>query len=163
MEMTNYELSGEQRERCFPPLVNPVHMKIYVIGALKNEYIPGIAAKLREELGCEVFDDWHAAHPRADNEWQNYERTRERSYEQALKAPAAQNVFQFDKLHLDEATHGLLVLPAGRSGHLELGYLAGRGITTAILLDDDYDRWDVMYAFADLVTCDFNEVIERWS
>lgn len=146
-----------------PPLVNPTHCKVYVIGALKNDLIPTIASKLRELLDVEVFDDWHAAHPQADNEWQNYERARGRSYEQALTAYAAQNIFRFDKRHLDDSTHGLLVLPAGRSGHLELGYLAGRGCTTAILLDGDYDRWDVMYAFADLVTADLEEVIERWT
>ncbi len=172
-----YELSGEQPQKCFerteaektfdavfnaPPLINPVHRKVYVVGALKNPIVPILAATLRDVLGWEVFDDWHAAHPQADNEWQNYERSRGRTYEQALLAPAAQNVFQFDKLHLNESTHGLLVLPAGRSGHLELGYLAGNGATTAILLDGDYDRWDVMYGFADLVTRDIGEVIDRW-
>ena len=54
------------------------------------------------------------------------------------------------------------MLPAGRSGHLELGRLSGQGAATAILLDEDYDRWDVIYAFADLVTRDIDEIIEKW-
>ena len=135
---------------------------IYVIGALKNPSIPDVAKELRGETGWDVFDDWHAAHPQADNEWQLYERIRGRSYEEALGSYAAQNVFQFDKKHLDEATHGILVLPAGRSGHLELGYLAGRGIKTAILLDTDYDRWDVMYAFAGIITRSLDEIVREW-
>ncbi len=30
----------------------------YIIGSLRNENIPAIGVKLREELGCEIFDDW---------------------------------------------------------------------------------------------------------
>jgi hypothetical protein len=159
-----YELSEEQRACCFPPLVNPVHRKAYVIGSLANIHIAGVAATLRALLGrdWEIFDDWHAAHPKADEEWRDYEIQRGRSYSEALRSEAAQNVFQFDKRHLDDTTHGILVLPAGRSGHLELGYLAGRGVKTAILLDKDYDRWDVMYAFADIVTHDIKNVIAAW-
>jgi len=142
--------------------VNPVYRKVYIVGALKNPDIPAIAKLLRLELGWEVFDDWHAAHPEADDQWKYYEQARGRTYEEALRAAAGQNVFTFDLCHLNTSTHGLLALPAGRSGHLELGYLRGAGKQTAILLDEDYDRWDVMYAFADLVTRDINEIIERW-
>ena len=140
-----------------------MHRKVYVIGALKNPDVPLVAARLRNHLPCwEIFDDWHAAHPEADDQWREYELDRGRNYEEALKAYAGQNVFQFDKRHLNESTHGLLVLPAGRSGHLELGYLAGRGASTAILLDEDYDRWDVMYAFADVVSTNLEEIILTW-
>jgi len=40
---------------------------------------------------------------------------------------------------------GVLMLPAGRSGHLELGQIMGDRKPGFILLDEDYDRWDVMY------------------
>lgn len=144
-------------------LTNPSHRKVYVVGALRNPAVTLIAQRLRDVLDCEVFDDWHAAHPDADDQWRSYELDRGRSYPEALQSYAGQNVFQFDKKHLNESTHGLLVLPAGRSGHLELGYLAGRGAATAILLDKDYDRWDVMYAFAELVTDDIEEVFSLWT
>lgn len=42
-------------------------MKVYVIGSLRNPRIPEIANELREKLGCEVFDDWHAAGPHGDD------------------------------------------------------------------------------------------------
>ncbi len=167
-QIAKYNLTGEQRDRCFPPqtewppLKNPVYRKVYVVGSLANALIPAIAGKIRRALDWEVFDDWHAAHPKADDEWRSYEMARGRTYEEALRAPAGQNVYQFDLGHLNTSTHGLLVLPAGRSGHLELGFLRGAGKQTAILLDADYDRWDVMYAFADLVTRDLNDIIERW-
>lgn len=73
---------------------------------------------------------------------------------------AAQHVFEFDKHHLDAASAGLLLLPAGKSGHLELGYLLGRGVPGYILLDPDDVRWDVMYLFANKVTSNIEEIID---
>ena len=121
--------------------------KLYLIGSLRNPLIPDLGNQIRE-LGYDVFDDWHAAGPEADDEWRRYEKERGRSYMDALGGYAARHVFDFDRHHLDEAQVGVLVLPAGKSGHLELGYLIGKGVPSLILLDKDYDRWDVMYRFA---------------
>lgn len=129
-------------------------MKIYLIGSLRNELIPALADTIRTKTGAEVFDDWMAAGPEADDYWKKYEVSRGHSYSEALKGHAAQHVFQFDRHHLDSADCAVLVLPAGRSGHLELGYMAGKGKSTFILLDQDYmeeGRFDVMYNFADAV------------
>ena len=122
-------------------------MKVYLIGSLRNPEIPDHAKAIRE-LGFDVFDDWFAAGPEADDYWKKYEEARGNSYEQALKGYAAKHVFSFDKHHIDEADIGILILPAGRSGHLELGYMAGQGAATYILHDDP-ERWDCMYQFAD--------------
>lgn len=131
---------------------------IYLIGSLRNPEVPQIAGKLRE-AGHEVFDDWYAAGPEADDYWRNYEIGRGRTYAEALQGLAAEHVFTFDKHHIDRATAGILVLPAGKSGHLELGYLIGRGKRGYILLDKA-ERFDVMYKFADLVSEDLNELLE---
>lgn len=123
--------------------------KLYLIGSLRNERIPKLAASLRSKLtDVEVFDDWYAAGPEADDFWKSYEQDRGRSYEEALQGHAARHVFDFDKHHLDTSTHALLVLPAGKSGHMELMYAAyGAKINAAILLDPEDVRWDVMYQF----------------
>lgn len=121
-------------------------MKLYLIGSLRNEAIPDIGDCLRD-IGFEVFDDWHAAGPEADDYWKKYETARGHGYAEALHGYAAEHVFHFDKHHLDDADLGVLVLPAGRSGHLELGYLIGSG-KPGFILHDDPDRWDVMYRFA---------------
>jgi hypothetical protein len=123
---------------------------LYLIGSLRNEAITTTAKELRG-LGLEVFDDWMAAGPEADDYWKSYEVGRGRTYSDALSGLAARHVFEFDKHHLDRCDAGLLVLPAGRSGHLELGYVVGSGKPGFILLDDDYvkeGRFDVMYRFA---------------
>lgn len=132
---------------------------IYLIGSLRNPEIPKIAMKLRE-TGLEVFDDWYAAGERADDSWRDYEQSRGSSYQEALQGLAAQHVFQFDLHHLQRASAGVLVLPAGRSGHLELGYLLGQGKKGYILVDNP-DRWDVMYLFATKVTTALEEIIDH--
>lgn len=108
---------------------------IYLIGSLRNEKIPQIGNLLRAN-SWDAFDDWHAGGPRADDEWKRYETERGRTYQEALKGEAARHVFEFDKYHLDRCGLGVLVLPAGRSGHLELGYMSGQGKPSFVLLPD---------------------------
>lgn len=121
-------------------------LTIYLIGSLRNPGIPEIGNYLRS-LGYDVFDDWFSAGPIADDAWRDHEKAKGRPYTEALCGYHAEHVFKFDLYHLNRSDIGLLVLPAGRSGHLELGYLIGRGVPGYILLDN-IERWDVMYKFA---------------
>lgn len=127
--------------------------KVYIIGSLRNPKVPQISRMLRHQTGMDIFDDWYAAGPEADDKWRDYEKARGRSFTEALEGHAARNVFAFDKRHLETSQAAILVLPAGKSGHLELGWMIGRGKPCAILTDDP-ERWDLMYQFADLVTDD---------
>ena len=139
---------------------------LYLIGSLRNKRIPEVAKTLRKEFAAadedvEVFDDWYAAGPEADDFWKEYENDRGRTYKEALKGRAAKNVFAFDKHNLDRATHVLLVLPAGKSGHMEVMYgKYGVGAKAAILLDPEDVRWDVMYQFVDDVLESEQEVVD---
>ena len=121
---------------------------LYIVGSLRNDNIPKVASYVRLHADIEVFDDWYAAGPEADDYWRTYELNRGRNYEEALAGRAATNTFRYDKSNLDRCDACVLVLPAGKSGHLELGYFIGCGKPGYILLDADYDRWDVMYRFA---------------
>jgi hypothetical protein len=120
---------------------------IYVIGSLRNPAVPELATALRDR-GHYVFDDWYAAGPTADDCWQAYEKSKGSSYPVALSGWAAQHVFNFDKHHLDRADTAILLMPAGKSGHLELGYMIGAGKKGFVLFDKEPERWDVMYNFA---------------
>lgn len=133
---------------------------IYLIGSLRNDNIPKIAKKIRQETNLEIFDDWHSAGPEADDHWRDYEQARGHDLVNALNGHAARNVFNFDKTHLDRCHLAILILPAGRSGHLELGYCKGSGKTTAVLLDGEPERYDVMYQFADYRFRNQEEMIE---
>lgn len=129
---------------------------IYLIGSLRNPEIPKIAQEIRK-LGFEVFDDWFAAGPEADDKWRDYEKARDHTYREGLNGLAANHVYQFDKKYLDACDIAILYLPAGRSGHLELGYVIGKGKGGYIVLDDP-ERWDVMYQFAHGVFHSFEEL-----
>ena len=120
---------------------------IYLIGSLGNEKIPHIAKEIRE-LGFEVFDDWFSPGPEADDFWRKFEKVRGSSYKEALSNYAAKHIYNFDKSHIDRADIGVLFMPGGKSAHLELGYMIGRGKRCFVLFDKEPERWDLMYQFA---------------
>jgi len=120
---------------------------IYLFGSLRNPGVPLLAALLREE-GYDVFDDWYAAGPRADDHWMEYEKARGHTFAQALDGFAAHHVFNYDRSHLDRCDAGAMLMPCGKSGHLEFGYMVGQGKPAWILLDKEPERFDVMYRFA---------------
>lgn len=130
---------------------------IYLIGSLRNTMVPEVAARLRDK-GFDVFDDWYAAGEIADDSWRDYEKARGRTYVEALKCPAAKHVFEFDLKWLKASNAAVLVLPAGKSSHLELGWMLGQGKRGFVLLDSP-DRWDVMYQFATGVCSSVDELI----
>lgn len=132
---------------------------IYVIGSLRNDNIPKVAAELRK-AGLDVFDDWYSAGPEADDYWKKYEEGRGHDYYQALQGHAATHVFGFDQSHLDRCDCAVLILPAGRSGHLEAGWVAGKG-KPVFILHDNPDRWDVMYRFATAVVPDVATLLTK--
>lgn len=142
--------------------IKAVSNKVYIVGSLRNPVIREVANALRV-AGFNVFDDWHGCGPDADDQWKTYEKDRGRGYAEALRGKLAKHAFEFDKSNLDEADAVVLVLPAGKSGHLELGYAAGKGKRTYILLepDRDEDRWDLMYLFATAVVTDVTELLEK--
>lgn len=133
---------------------------IYLIGSLRNEQVPVVGDRLRAE-GFYVFDQWYSAGKIADDAFKEYFQGRGVSYSDALQSYAAKHIFSFDKFHLDRCDSAVLVLPAGRSGHLELGYMAGCNKPTYVLMDNDEDRWDLMYQFTNGVFFDLNKLIEE--
>jgi nucleoside 2-deoxyribosyltransferase len=136
-------------------------MKVYLIGSLRNPQIPLLAEHIRADKhpADEVFDDWYAAGPEADDKWMEYEKSRGHTFIQALDGHAATHVYEFDKKHLDSCDVAVMVMPAGKSAHLELGYCAGKGKRTIILMDGEPERFDVMYNFADHVVTSWKDLL----
>lgn len=133
---------------------------IYLIGSLKNENIPFIANTLEENGEYEVFDDWFAPGPEADDYWRSYAKNRNLTYAEALKSYAAAHIFEFDKEHIHRCDIGVLVMPAGRSGHLELGYMIGTGKPGFILFEEEPEKWDIMTQFATGIAFSMDELLE---
>ena len=132
---------------------------IYLIGALKNPRVLEVAKQLREK-GYDVFDEWMSSGPETDRHWQEYEKFRGRSYKEALAGYHAQHAFALDKLHLDQCKAAVLVLPAGKSAHLELGYVVGRNKPGYILLEGEPERYDLMNLLATDVFYSLDELLE---
>lgn len=121
---------------------------IYLIGSLRNPAIPELGLELAK-AGHEVFEEWWSSGPEADDCWQRHEKQKGRSYREALHGYHAECVFEFDKKHLDRCDTAVLVMPAGKSGHIELGYAIGSGKRAFVLFPDgEPERYDVMYRFA---------------
>lgn len=121
--------------------------QIYLIGSLRNKKIPHIAREIREKTGLRVFDDWFSPGPEADDFWRKYEKVRGSTYREALTNWAGKHVFEFDHHHVNKSEIGLLIMPAGKSGHLELGYMIGQKKPCFIYFDEEPERWDIMYQF----------------
>ena len=79
-----------------------------------------------------------------------------------LEDHRAQNAFEEDKRWLDWADAVLLMLPCGRSAHLEAGYCAGQGKRLVIYSEDGFPQgeFDVMYGFASDLVTDLSSVLK---
>jgi hypothetical protein len=125
---------------------------IYLNGSLKDPLVPQVAEMLRSR-GYEVFDDWHASGPRADEHWRTHEMSRGRNYREALQAPFARHVFDFDVKHIMLCDAGVAIgkpsqLP-GRSGLIELMFMRyAMRVPTFVLLQGNPDDWDQMLPLA---------------
>lgn len=136
-------------------------MKIYVASSWRNKYQPIVVRALREE-GYEVYD---YRHPTPNNDgfgWTeidpNWQGWLNATFREALNHPTAERGFKFDFDAMKACDVCVLVLPCGRSAHLELGWCAGAGKRTVILLLD-YNEPELMYKMADAICVDVNEVI----
>lgn len=120
---------------------------IYIIGSLRNEKVVQFANEL-EQQGFEAFCDWKSPGPDADDFLRDYSKARGRNYKQTLQSYAAKHIFEFDLSHLNRCDAAVMLMPAGKSGHLELGYVIGREKPGYILFDAEPERVDVMHLFA---------------
>jgi hypothetical protein len=132
---------------------------IYVIGSLRNPKVPAVANQLRKlNKDWEVFDSWYAPGPHADDYLRDYAKGKGLNYKETLQDWAATHIFAFDKKHITRATDVVMVMPSGKSGHLELGYSLGRGKRGYILFDQEPKRVDIMYQFATDIFFSFDEL-----
>ncbi|MBT3405501.1 hypothetical protein HN832_00640 [archaeon] len=137
-------------------------LTIYVLGSLKNrELIIPLAKELRKLKFKEVFDSWISPGPEADDFWRDWAKERGLNYKEALAEYAATHVFEFDNFHINRADIGVMCMPCGKSGHLELGTMLRAGKRGYILFDKEPERWDVMHQFADKIFTDKKDLIKE--
>ena len=136
-------------------------MNIYVASSWRNERQSEIVAALRA-VGHDVYDFRHPFHGDdgfhwrdIDLEWRNWSPD---EYRKALNHSRAQAGFGNDFGAMKWADILVLVLPCGRSAHLEAGWAIGQGKPTCILLDDESEP-ELMYRLADCLALDLQEVL----
>ena len=138
-------------------------MKIYVASSWRNGLQPGVVIALRK-LGHEVYDfrrpglsgdgfSWS----KIDVDWRDWSVG---EYIESLDHPEAIAGFNSDFEAMQWADVFVLVMPCGRSAHLEAGWAVGRGKPTCILLGDQPFEPELMYRLA-CIAPDF-EALEQW-
>jgi hypothetical protein len=118
-----------------------VKRKIYVASSWRNAQQPSVVVALRED-GHEVYDfrnplagDGGFHWSQVDCEWRGWGLT---EYVHHLETnPIAAKGFKLDKDALNWCDTCVLLLPCGRSAHLEAGFAAGQGKPTLVMLSED--------------------------
>lgn len=145
-------------------------MKIYVASSWRNTIQPTVVEALRA-VGHEVYDfknpdgktgfSWNQiSNPehtagRVDGDWQKWTPA---EFREALNHPLAQAGFRSDMDALKACDACILVMSSGRSAHLELGWAAGAGKHTAVLMLEPAEP-ELMYAMCNTVCTSIDEVI----
>jgi nucleoside 2-deoxyribosyltransferase len=136
-------------------------VNVYVASSWRNQIQPHVVAQLRA-AGHSVYDfknplpGNHGFHwEEIDPKWKSWTAG---EFRQALSHEVAEDGFALDMEALKQCDACVLVLPCGRSAHLELGWACGRGKFTVALVDDPCEP-ELMYKMLDAVCLSVDEVI----
>lgn len=135
--------------------------RIYVASSWRNLYQQNIVARLRMD-GHEVYDFRNPDHGRGgfswsdiDPDWQGW--SPEAYRKELLNSQIAAQGFLTDFRAMIWADTCVLVMPCGRSAHLELGWCAGAGKRTIVLLSDGEP--ELMNLLADDICVSIDEML----
>ena len=137
-------------------------MKIYVASSWRNAY-QGVVVKELRKAGHEVYDFKNPAPGNVGFSWSlidpNWKSWTDEEYIKALAHPIAVAGFFCDANAMNWADACVLVMPCGRSAHVEAGWMQGIGKITAVLLAEG-DEPELMYKlFGDQIFTDLNQVV----
>lgn len=127
--------------------------RIYVASSWRNPQQPPIVAALRE-MGHEVYDFRNPAPGNDGFSWReidpNWLSWSPETYVSLIRTSmVARSGFNLDKAALDWCDTCVLVLPCGRSAHLEAGYACGQGKRVLFFLSPDKFEPELMYLLGD--------------
>lgn len=142
-------------------------MKIYVASSWRNKRQPEVVAALRA-AGHEVYDFRNPSPGDTGFSWRQCASPSQltdpkRFRDEVLTHPTAQAGFNSDMTALRDAEVTVLVLPCGRSAHLEFGWAAGEGQKTYVLFDETIDEPELMYLMNTKLCVSLEELIEELS
>lgn len=127
--------------------------RIYLASSWRNERQPEVLAALRVD-GHDVYDFRNPAPGDTGFGWRKIgDRstwTAEHFATHVLDHPIAARGFGLDMAALEACSICVLLLPCGRSAHLELGYAVGAGKLTVVYMPE-LDEPELMYRMCDYV------------
>ena len=136
--------------------------RIYVASSWRNPHQPGVVEVLRQN-GHAVYDFRNPptgvpgfAWSEIDPDWQAWTASRYRDL--LLTHPVASRGFVTDLRGMQWADTCVLVLPCGRSAHLEAGWFAGQG-KRCIILTRDGEEPELMALLATDICVSVDEVL----
>ena len=136
---------------------------VYVASSWKNPYQPAVCAVLKA-AGIDHYDFRNPPNGAAFS-WEQIadlpilDGLADRdTYRRMLDHPVAEAGFAADYAAMDKADTFVLVLPCGKSAHLELGWAVGQGKRTAILLEDPIQP-ELMYRMVDHLSPSVHELL----
>lgn len=137
-------------------------MKIYVASSWRNHMQQGIVAALRS-AGQEVYDFKNPGNGHQPFRWLELDpKWREwtpAEFRNALSIPIAEESYASDFAAMVWADACVLVLPCGRSAHLEAGWFAGAGKPLYILVLGKEEP-ELMYRMATKICVSMNELFD---
>lgn len=114
-------------------------MKIYLASSWRNERQPAVLAALRS-AGHEVYDFRNPAPGDSGFGWREIDEHwidwTPDEFIRALEHPIADHGFSLDMNALRWCEACVLLLPCGRSAHLELGWACGAGKKTVVIIEE---------------------------
>lgn len=135
--------------------------KIYVASSWRNDLQSGIVHILRR-CGHIVYDFKHPEPGNNGFSWSDidpaWKEWAPEKFRKSLEHPVAKDGFDKDMKALIECDACVLVMPCGRSAHLELGWAIGAGRRSVILLADGEP--ELMYRMADYIITTPNELFD---
>lgn len=138
--------------------------KIYVASSWRNEHQQAVVNELRLN-GYEVYDFKHPnkGEPgfqwtKIDENWQNWNM---KEYREALRNDYAQFGFNRDFNAMKAADICVLLLPCGRSAHLEAGWMKGAGKNVfAFIYPQERIEPELMYGLIDGIALSIQDLVE---
>jgi hypothetical protein len=128
--------------------------RIYVASSWRNSHQPSVVMALLER-GHRVYDFRHPVEgndgfswAKVDPHWEVWDYS---AYTKALSHPLCEQGFALDYSSMALCDSCVLVLPSGRSSHLEAGYFVGAGKTLVVYMPEMMEP-DMMYKMADQIT-----------
>ena len=138
-------------------------MKLYVASSWRNIYQPSVVDVLRKS-GHEVYDFRNPPDGLEGFRWSDIDDHWESwiPYEfrdSLYNSDITRKGYTSDKEGMDWSEATILVLPSGRSSHLEVAFEAGRGKPTCIFMPEKVEP-ELMYLLLDDIVFDMSELLD---